>query len=92
MNPVKRLIHTLHRRVEWTRSSHENTDQAKTLKSGDIVECAIENPDGVRYRIESIDHTLQEARVRRLAANGSETNELYTLAPVMLRLPNNKAS
>ncbi len=86
MNPIKRLIGTLYRPYPWKRSSHENTDQYMAIKAGDVVECAIEHTDGILYRVESIDLAAGEARIRRLANDGkTDTNEVYTVAPVMLR-------
>ncbi len=81
----KKLLYTLDRKFDWKRSSHESTDQAKAINTGDVVECAIENTSDILYRVESINHAANEARVRRLDTNGRDTSEAYTLAPVMLR-------
>jgi hypothetical protein len=83
---LEKIKHILFRGYEWNRSGHEQTDQSKTIKAGDVVECAIENTDGILYRVEAIDFAASEARVRRLAGDGkSDTQEIYTLAPVMIR-------
>jgi hypothetical protein len=84
MNIFQRFVYTLNRPVAWKRSSHENTDQWKAIRTGDIVEAAIENPGGLRYRVEEVLSDTNEARVVRLGANNAE-HERYTLALVMLR-------
>jgi hypothetical protein len=86
MKLLDKLLYIVDRRYHWTRSSHEATTQSLAIRAGDVVECAIENTSDILYRVESIDFTTNEARVRRLAADGrSDTAEVYTLAPVMLR-------
>lgn len=84
MNIFQRFVYTLNRPVAWKRSSHENTDQWKAIRQGDTVEAAIENPGGLRYRVEEVFSDTNEARVVRLGANNTEF-ERYTLALVMLR-------
>lgn len=85
---LKRLLFTLDRRFVWKRSSHEAAaeQQAVTLKVGDIVECAVENPGGIRYRIETIDHSAQTATITMLGQTERGETPVYTLSPVMLRL------
>lgn len=84
MNIFQRFVYTLNRPVAWKRSSHENTDQWKAIRVGDIVEAAVENPSGLRYRVEELIADTNQARVVRIGANNEEF-ERYTLAMVMLR-------
>jgi hypothetical protein len=84
MNIFQRFVYTLNRPVDWKRSSHENTDQWRTIKAGDVVEAAIENTSNILYRVEEVLPHSNEARVVRLGAKNEEL-ERYTLALVMLR-------
>lgn len=84
MNIFQRFVYTLNRPVAWKRSSHENTDQWKAIRVGDVVEAAVENPSNMRYRVEEILPEGTHARVVRIGANNEEF-ERYTLAMVMLR-------
>jgi hypothetical protein len=84
---MNKFLNIFFRRFEFQRSSHnDDNDQFTSIQAGDVVECAIETPDGLLYRVESINHATGEARVRLLADGGkADTNTIYTLAPVMLR-------
>jgi hypothetical protein len=84
---MNKFLNIFYRRFEFQRSSHnDNNDQFMSIQAGDVVECAIESTDGLLYRVESIDHAASQARVRLLADGGkTDTNTVYTLAPVMLR-------
>ncbi|TAE28735.1 MAG: hypothetical protein EAZ92_07840 [Candidatus Kapaibacterium sp.] len=84
MNIFQRFVYTLNRPVAWKRSSHENTDQWKAIRIGDVIEAAVENPSAIRYRVEEIFAEEQKARVVRLGAKNEEL-ERYTLGLIMLR-------
>ncbi len=84
MNIFQRFVYTLNRPIDWKRSSHENTDQWRIIKAGDVVEAAIENTSNILYRVEEVLPHSNEARVVRLGAKNEEL-ERYTLALVMLR-------
>jgi hypothetical protein len=85
MNIFQRFFYTLYRPIDWKRSSHEAFDQWKPIQVNDIVEAAVEVPNGIRYRVETIDQHTLEARVARLADDGATPLERYTLALKMLR-------
>ena len=85
MNPINRFIYTLNRPIPWKRSVYENTQQWSRIRTGDVVECAVENSDGILYRVEEIFADTAEARVAHLDADGTTPLEHYTLALRMLR-------
>jgi hypothetical protein len=85
MNLFQRFVYTLNRPIDWKRSSHEAFDQWKPIRVHDVVEAAVEVPNGIRYRVEEINAETLEARVARLDADGSTPLERYTLALKMLR-------
>ncbi|MCS6808291.1 MAG: hypothetical protein RML40_06705 [Bacteroidota bacterium] len=81
---AQRFIYTLYRPVKWKRSSHENYEHWKGIKVGDIVEAAVECPNGIRYRVEELYESSMEARIVRLDNKG-EPQEHYTLSLRMIR-------
>ena len=85
MNIFKRFFYTLYRPVDWKRSSHENFEHWKGIKAGDIVEAAVESPNGIRYRVEELNNEAMQARVVRLDKDGSTPLERYTLSLNMIR-------
>ncbi len=85
MNIFKRFFYTLYRPVDWKRSSHENFEHWKGIKVGDVVEAAVENPNGIRYRVEEMNEAELQARVTRLDSDGATALENYTLSLKMLR-------
>ncbi|MCU0424522.1 MAG: hypothetical protein MUF71_02730 [Candidatus Kapabacteria bacterium] len=84
MNIFKRFFYTLYRPVDWKRSSHENFEHWKGIKAGDIVEAAVESPNGIRYRVEELNQSAQEALVAVLDTSGAP-QERYTLSLKMIR-------
>lgn len=79
---LKYILSKFNRKFDWQRTCFEQTDQWKKLKVGDIVECAVQFNEGIRYKIEHIDQAEQKATIQRIDQGG---NEAYTLALVMLR-------
>ncbi len=82
---IHKLLKALTKSHTFVRTGFERTDQWKKLQVDDIVEYAIQFPDGIKYRITEIDHEKEQARIVRLNEANEPTSESYTVARVMLR-------